>query len=149
MAKNGNQLKAHSNGWAAALILIGVAYVLQQNEIFFQDITLWPWVMVAVGVVALIHKKFWGQLLSWAYFFFFIMTSFINKQNNRINMWFAKTIKNMKLWDISLLKLSVFFFAFFIASFINAELIQQYRWIWLTLGIIFMIKPLALALRHM
>jgi len=58
MAKNGNQLKAHSNGWAAALILIGVAYVLQQNEIFFQDITLWPWVMVAVGVVALIHKKF-------------------------------------------------------------------------------------------
>lgn len=77
------------------------------------------------------------------------MTSFINNENYMFAMWFAKTIKNLKVWDVALIKLSVFFFAFFIASFIDPVLVQQYRWIWLILGIIFMIKPLALSLKHM
>jgi len=77
------------------------------------------------------------------------MTSFINNKNNGFSMWFARAIKNLKFWDITLIKLSVFFIAFFIASFVNADLIQQFRWLWLTLGIIFMIKPVALALKHM
>ena len=64
-------------------------------------------------------------------------------------MWFAKTIKNLKLWDISLLKLSVFFFAFFIASYVDSEALEGFRWLWLVLGIVFAIKPAALAFKHM
>lgn len=56
MAKNGNWCGASSGG-AAALILVGAAYALQQNGILFQNITLWPWVLIAVGVVALIYNK--------------------------------------------------------------------------------------------
>ncbi|MBI2105416.1 hypothetical protein HYT56_01100 [Candidatus Woesearchaeota archaeon] len=64
-------------------------------------------------------------------------------------MWFAKTIKNLKLIDLSLIKLSVFFFAFFVASYIDNNALIGGRWIWLALGIIFVIKPLNIAMKHM
>jgi len=57
MAKNGNWCGACSNGGAAALVLIGAAYALQQNGIVFRNITIWPWILIAVGVVALIYNK--------------------------------------------------------------------------------------------
>jgi len=64
-------------------------------------------------------------------------------------MWFAKTIKNLKLIDISLIKLSVFFFAFFVASFIDNDVLVGWRWIWLILGVLFAIKPWSIAMKHM
>jgi len=58
----------------------------------------------------------------------------------RINM-LEKRMKGLKVWDISLIKLSTFFFAFFIASLIP-QIVIDYKWIWVILGILFAIKPL-------
>jgi hypothetical protein len=64
-------------------------------------------------------------------------------------MWFAKVIKNLKWWDISLMKLGVFFFTFFIASYISSNTLIGGRWIWLILAILFSIKPVSIAIKHM
>lgn len=44
-------------GCAATLILIGVVYALQHKGVLFTNVVLWPWVLIAIGVVTLIHKK--------------------------------------------------------------------------------------------
>ena len=64
-------------------------------------------------------------------------------------MWFAKVVKNMKWWDISLIKLGMLFFAFFVASYISAEILIGGRWIWLILAVIFSIRPASIAIKHM
>lgn len=56
-------------------------------------------------------------------------------------MWFGKDIKNLKFWDLQLIKVAVFFFTLFVASFINAELLVRYRIIWLALFVVSAIKP--------
>jgi hypothetical protein len=45
------------NGLAFTLILIGAAYALQHKGVLFGNITLWPWVLIAIGVVTLVHNK--------------------------------------------------------------------------------------------
>jgi|TARA_B100001971_G_C18167171_1_gene524890 hypothetical protein len=44
-------------GFAATAILIGVAYALQHKGVIFSNVVLWPWVLIAIGVVTLLHKK--------------------------------------------------------------------------------------------
>lgn len=46
-----------TNGFAAALILIGAAYALQHNGVLFTKVILWPWVLIAVGVCVYLFKN--------------------------------------------------------------------------------------------
>ncbi|MDO8517336.1 MAG: hypothetical protein Q7S33_04400 [Nanoarchaeota archaeon] len=50
--------------------------------------------------------------------------------------------KKLSIIDIQLIKLAVFFFAFWIASYFPNEIIMQYRWLWFGLFIVSSIKPL-------
>ena len=50
-------------------------------------------------------------------------------------------VKNLNVVDVQFIKLSVFFFAFFLASFLGNVLVD-YRWLWLILFVIFAIKPI-------
>jgi hypothetical protein len=45
-------------------------------------------------------------------------------------------LKKTNIFDIQLIKISVFFFAFWIASYIPSEFLSQYRWIWFLIFII-------------
>jgi hypothetical protein len=63
-------------------------------------------------------------------------------------MWFAKAMKDLKWWDISLIKFGVFFFTLFVASYISNETLMKGRWIFLGLGILFAIKPWSVALKN-
>ena len=38
-------------------IVVGVAYVLQHNGVLFGNVILWPWVLVAVGVIMYLFNK--------------------------------------------------------------------------------------------
>ena len=38
-------------------IVVGVAYVLQHNGILFGNVILWPWILVAVGVIMYLFNK--------------------------------------------------------------------------------------------
>ena len=64
-------------------------------------------------------------------------------------MWFAKAVKNLKWWDISLIKAAAFFFAFFFASYIDSSVLVEWRWLWLILAVLFSIRPMKIALKHM
>ncbi|MBS3151135.1 hypothetical protein J4443_02025 [Candidatus Woesearchaeota archaeon] len=64
-------------------------------------------------------------------------------------MWFAKAVKNLKWWDIALIKAGVFFFSLFVASYISNYILVGGRWLWLILAIALSIKPWSLALRHL
>lgn len=64
-------------------------------------------------------------------------------------MWFAKIVKDLKWWDISLIKAGVFFFGLFIASYISNNVLIRGRWMWLVLAILFAIKPWSVALKHL
>ena len=47
----------HGPGCAVGLILVGLAYALQHKGVLFANVVLWPWVLIAIGVVIMIHKK--------------------------------------------------------------------------------------------
>lgn len=64
-------------------------------------------------------------------------------------MWFAKVIKSLKWWDLTLIKIGIFFFSFFIASYIGSSILVGGRGIWLALAVIFFIKPASIALKHL
>lgn len=58
-----------------------------------------------------------------------------------------KKVEKLNWLDVQLIKLSVFFLAFFIASFIPFDFLEKYRWMWLILFVLFIIKPLYKALK--
>ncbi len=41
---------------AISLILIGVAYALQNSGFLFTNVVLWPWILIAIGVCAYLFK---------------------------------------------------------------------------------------------
>ncbi len=55
---------------------------------------------------------------------------------------FNKFRKNITIADVQFIKLSVFFFAFWIASFIDINYIVGWRWIWFGLFLLFGAKPI-------
>lgn len=59
--------------------------------------------------------------------------------------YFNKAIKKMKVWDVSLVKLSVAAFVLFIVSLLPLNAISWIvgmKWLWLILFIAFAIKPM-------
>jgi len=64
-------------------------------------------------------------------------------------MWFAKAVKNLKWWDFTLIKAGIFFFSFFVASFINNDLLARGRWVWLILAVAFSIRSFSLAFKNL
>ena len=43
--------------FAAVLVLIGIAYVLQNSGILFGNVVLWPWVLIALGLCTYLLKR--------------------------------------------------------------------------------------------
>jgi|TARA_Y100000310_G_scaffold266828_1_gene278518 hypothetical protein len=54
--KNGCCCHHDKKGFSVALILIGVVYALQHKGMMFVNVTLWPWILIALGVVTLLFK---------------------------------------------------------------------------------------------
>lgn len=52
-----------------------------------------------------------------------------------------KCIMHAEFFDIPLIKLSVFFFTLFIASYISKDLLIKYRFVWILGFLIFAIRP--------
>ena len=46
-----------SKSSAIALIIIGIAYALQNSGILFANVVLWPWVLIALGICVYLLKK--------------------------------------------------------------------------------------------
>ncbi len=44
-------------GFAIALVLIGVAFALQNSGILFGNVVLWPWILIAIGICAYLFKR--------------------------------------------------------------------------------------------
>jgi len=58
MAKsNGKMNSCDTTGWASAAVLVGAAYALQHNGVLFSNVILWPWVLIALGIVTIIYNK--------------------------------------------------------------------------------------------
>jgi len=58
-----------------------------------------------------------------------------------LTKFWNKKVKKLNFWDLQFIKASVFFFAFWVISFISVEKIIKYRWLWFGLFLIFAIKP--------
>jgi hypothetical protein len=62
-------------------------------------------------------------------------------KSQRIRIDMKKGWCDLSVLDMQLTKLAVFFFAFWIVSFIATDFIIKYRWIWFLVFLVFAIKP--------
>ncbi len=66
---------------------------------------------------------------------------------NKLKKFLKKEVKKLNWLDFYLLKISVFFFAWFITTFLNLNIIVNYRWLWFVLFFIFGITPICKLIR--